>query len=442
MSQIDNKVADWNQFKRYKPGNLVIYGGYYWKNITGGNSEPGVGNDWLNIGSASQSKPTVILNRNQFILFKNPLNSNKDNQSTLEIGDMVTGWWSDVLFFDLAVYLGGDVNLAGSYDNIIFAEVDDLGAVAFSNDYNDLFNKPTIKAVENAYATYPNMLADQINQTTGNFQRVDDASGHPTVVSGYAYFEYLGTTVGNETDYRKLSEEESMDLIQLVLGETLDTAYRGDRGKTAYDHSQSDHAPAGAITGLSVRDVNNIEQFLSSFIQFSGVSFDVPNKRIQVLGALLNAVNTFTAYQIIAGDGITNPLNTLSNGQGGHPLTLNITNNVTGNGWAQIQLGATSYGRPLRIIADSVGGSSGFTNFIISCNGVEYMKLDQLGNMTLAGVGAVATKGANNGFTQPQTIQGDGKTNALVITANSDRRWLGTDTIRSNVLWQTIKNYS
>ena len=32
----------------------------------------------------------------------------------------------------------------------------------------------------------------------------------------------------------------------LALGETSSTAYRGDRGKIAYDHSQADHAPADA----------------------------------------------------------------------------------------------------------------------------------------------------------------------------------------------------
>lgn len=30
------------------------------------------------------------------------------------------------------------------------------------------------------------------------------------------------------------------------LGETNTTAYRGDRGKTAYDHSQEEHAPKEA----------------------------------------------------------------------------------------------------------------------------------------------------------------------------------------------------
>ena len=32
----------------------------------------------------------------------------------------------------------------------------------------------------------------------------------------------------------------------LALGETSATAYRGDRGKTAYDHSQAAHAPSNA----------------------------------------------------------------------------------------------------------------------------------------------------------------------------------------------------
>ena len=38
----------------------------------------------------------------------------------------------------------------------------------------------------------------------------------------------------------------------LALGETSTTAYRGDRGKTAYDHSQTAHAPADAISKTNV----------------------------------------------------------------------------------------------------------------------------------------------------------------------------------------------
>ena len=41
------------------------------------------------------------------------------------------------------------------------------------------------------------------------------------------------------SDYVEISQS-------LALGETSTTAYRGDRGKTAYDHSQTEHAPATA----------------------------------------------------------------------------------------------------------------------------------------------------------------------------------------------------
>jgi hypothetical protein len=47
------------------------------------------------------------------------------------------------------------------------------------------------------------------------------------------------------TDAEKLAWNTS---IGLTLGETSTTAYRGDRGKTAYDHSQTAHAPV-ALSG-------------------------------------------------------------------------------------------------------------------------------------------------------------------------------------------------
>jgi len=42
----------------------------------------------------------------------------------------------------------------------------------------------------------------------------------------------------------KLNEEQASGGV--ALGETSTTAYRGDRGKTAYDHSQATHAPSNA----------------------------------------------------------------------------------------------------------------------------------------------------------------------------------------------------
>ena len=62
--------------------------------------------------------------------------------------------------------------------------------------------------VENEYADIATMLADQGNQTSTFLQYVTDASADPTVTSGDMYYEYLGTTVGDLTDYRKLGADE------------------------------------------------------------------------------------------------------------------------------------------------------------------------------------------------------------------------------------------
>lgn len=52
------------------------------------------------------------------------------------------------------------------------------------------------------------------------------------------------------SSYNDLADKPTI----LSLGETSGTAYRGDRGKTAYDHSQAAHAPSDAdntITTIS-----------------------------------------------------------------------------------------------------------------------------------------------------------------------------------------------
>jgi hypothetical protein len=86
----------------------------------------------------------------------------------------------------------------------------------FINDGNGDITKPFItiddipipKVVENEYANMIALYAGQIGQTDTFIQFVTDASAHSEVTSGSAYFEYLGTTLGNEADYRKLSSTE------------------------------------------------------------------------------------------------------------------------------------------------------------------------------------------------------------------------------------------
>lgn len=50
----------------------------------------------------------------------------------------------------------------------------------------------------------------------------------------------------------------------LDLGETSGTAYRGDRGKIAYDHSQSPHAPADALSRAESYSREQVESKISA----------------------------------------------------------------------------------------------------------------------------------------------------------------------------------
>lgn len=77
---------------------------------------------------------------------------------------------------------------------------------------------------------------------------VDDVLEYATVSSlpatGVAGKIYV--TLDNNLTYRWGGSAYTEISQSLALGETAATAYRGDRGKTAYDHSQSAHAPADA----------------------------------------------------------------------------------------------------------------------------------------------------------------------------------------------------
>ena len=69
-------------------------------------------------------------------------------------------------------------------------------------------------------------------------------AGHTTEITGeagkiYVDLTSLKTYRWSGTTYVVISET-------IALGETSSTAFRGDRGKTAYEHSQAAHAPSNA----------------------------------------------------------------------------------------------------------------------------------------------------------------------------------------------------
>lgn len=76
-------------------------------------------------------------------------------------------------------------------------------------------------AIDGKYANIAAMLADQANQEEDAFYFVLDATADTTVDSGWAIYQKLTASTGAIGDYRKISEEESLDI--LIGGETVVT---------------------------------------------------------------------------------------------------------------------------------------------------------------------------------------------------------------------------
>lgn len=79
--------------------------------------------------------------------------------------------------------------------------------------------------------------------TDGKFYKEE---GHTTPITGESAKIYIDLTGGKNVTYRWSGTVYSPVGSSLALGETESTAYRGDRGKIAYDHSQAAHARVDA----------------------------------------------------------------------------------------------------------------------------------------------------------------------------------------------------
>lgn len=152
-AKVENKNTTWNARMRFRVGANVKHNDVSYVNVTGGNGEPGVSGDWVR--SAGETVGVTEGYVDQKAL--DAENNAKAYAESLAIG-------------------GGGSGLTGRY------------------------------------LTVAAMIADQNTQLDLDIFRVTDASEDPTVTSGRAYYEYLGTTNGTLDDYYKMSEEESMDL--------------------------------------------------------------------------------------------------------------------------------------------------------------------------------------------------------------------------------------
>jgi uncharacterized membrane protein len=140
-------------------------------------------------------------------------------------------------------------------------------------------NSATSKPITATYATITAMLLAQPNQVLGFWYAVTDASTDPTVGSGWAIYEYLGTTDVDLGDYFKRQEQESIDVViadatesQKGIAEIANQA----ESETASDETQSNRNHDRILTARGWRWA------LSSF--FNWITFDRVNKSVTETG--------------------------------------------------------------------------------------------------------------------------------------------------------------
>lgn len=214
----------------------------------------------------------------------------------------------------------------------------DLKTVAFSGSYKDLSDKPTIPSAAADVGAIPATEKG----AAGGVTELDSGGKVPAnqlpsyvddVVDAYIRTgatalgaDWLSKTSGGaaltpESDkiYVILSEGEYQNKTyrwsgttyavignDLALGETVSTAYRGDRGKTAYDHSQSAHAPADAEKNVQ-SDWNETDGNSDAFIKNKPAIPKAVTKTVQTLSDAASKSFTVTGYilSVILIDSVT-----------------------------------------------------------------------------------------------------------------------------------------
>ena len=104
-----NQIADWSQKIRPKVGESVQYSNAFWQNTSGINTEPGYNStDWMFICEAQPYYKGLKITKNI-----------NNKSAGLQPGDSVSGQRSEVMFWTLAFYMGGDPEDDVSFDVVI-----------------------------------------------------------------------------------------------------------------------------------------------------------------------------------------------------------------------------------------------------------------------------------------------------------------------------------
>lgn len=165
------------------------------------------------------------------------------------------------------------------------------------------------KGVANGVATLDanghipsNMLPSSVDEILEGYISDDAATFYKDAKKSSAYTAetskiYVDLT--SEKIYRWSGSKYTVISETIALGETSSTAYRGDRGKIAYDHSQSAHAPSNAERNIIVGIQKNGADIAPDGSR--KVNITVPTKTSQITndsGFITSGATTAKAKQL------------------------------------------------------------------------------------------------------------------------------------------------
>ena len=205
-----------------------------------------------------------------------------------------------------------DIN---NWNNKLDAETNPgLSAVAYNNDYNSLSNKPDLSL--KADLVGGKVPASQLPSYVDDVLEFANLASFPATGESGKIYIALDTNL----TYRWGGSSYVVMSSSLALGETSSTAYRGDRGKIAYDHSQTTGNPHGTTKddiGLgNVPNIDTTNAVNNAHTHSNKVILDATEESFTTI--LKNAYNSAVSW-ISTND--ANLLNHLTNFSNPHNIT-------------------------------------------------------------------------------------------------------------------------
>jgi hypothetical protein len=198
------------------------------------------------------------------------------------------------------------------------ADTSSLANVATSGIYSDLTGKPSALSgfTDDLGSTPTHTHAQYITDVSGKADLVDGlvpASQLPSYVDdvieaiNYASLPVTGETgkiyitIDDNKTYRWGGSNYVEISASLALGETSSTAYRGDRGKTAYDHSQAAGNPHGTTkSDVGLGNVDNTSDANKPISTATQTALNGKQKTITSVGSTIgSAVSVSTSTSTV-----------------------------------------------------------------------------------------------------------------------------------------------